>query len=103
MMSVIMDGCEERGKSTLAQLKARGHSAVVPAHGSATEWWGERHRQIVDRVGQGNVDLIFVGDSITHGWERTGASLWETYYVPRRAVNMGFDGDNTQHALWRLE
>ena len=76
---------------------------MAPAHWTATEWWGDRHRQIVDRIGQGNVDLIFVGDSITQGWERTGASLWETYYVPRRAVNMGFDGDNTQHVLWRLE
>ncbi|MHC4291567.1 MAG: GDSL-type esterase/lipase family protein [Planctomycetota bacterium] len=29
--------------------------------------------------------------------------MWEQYYAPRNAVNMGFSGDQTQHVLWRLE
>jgi beta-glucosidase len=62
-----------------------------------------RHEQLLERVGQGNVDLIMVGDSITHGWERTGKDIWNRYYAPRNAVNMGFSGDRTQHVLWRID
>lgn len=63
----------------------------------------ERHEQFNQRVQQGNVDLIFLGDSITHGWEGEGKAVWERYYGGRNAVNLGISGDRTQHVLWRLE
>ena len=56
-----------------------------------------------DRVGQGDVDLIFVGDSITQGWEGNGKEVWQEYYGGRHAVNLGFSGDRTQHVLWRFD
>ena len=77
------------------------HSAVEPAHRHS--WWTLRHNAVNERVKQGNVDLIFIGDSITHSWEGAGKELWEKYYAPRNAVNMGFSGDRTQHVLWRLD
>ena len=49
------------------------------------------------------MDLLMIGDSITHGWEGGGKKYWDKYYAPRNAVNMGFSGDRTQHVLWRLE
>jgi beta-glucosidase len=49
------------------------------------------------------VDLIFIGDSITHYWETTGKAVWDDYYGDRKAVNMGFRGDRTQNVLWRLD
>jgi len=55
------------------------------------------------RAQQGDVDLIFIGDSITHGWEKAGKEIWERYYGHRKAVNLGISGDRTQHVLWRLE
>ncbi len=75
--------------------------AVVPVPRS-DDWWVQRHAAILERVKQGNVDLIFIGDSITHGWEGTG-EIWEKYYAPRKAVNLGYSGDQTQHVLWRLD
>ena len=77
------------------------HSAVEPAHRHS--WWTLRHNAVNERVKQGNVDLIFIGDSITHSWEGGGKELWAKYYAPRNAVNMGFSGDRTQHVLWRLD
>ena len=77
------------------------HSAVAPAHRHS--WWTLRHNAVNERVKQGNVDLIFIGDSITHSWESGGKEVWAEYYAPRNAVNMGFGGDRTQHVLWRLE
>lgn len=49
------------------------------------------------------IDLIFVGDSITHGWDTLGESVWDQYYGTRLAFNFGISGDQTGHVLWRLE
>ncbi len=52
----------------------------------------DRHQKMNDRVKQGNVDLLMIGDSITHGWEGRGREVWAEYYGKRNAVN-----------LWRLD
>jgi beta-glucosidase len=55
------------------------------------------------RLEKGKVGMLFIGDSITHGWEGQGRDFWRKYYEPRKAVNMGFSGDRTEHVLWRLD
>ncbi len=55
------------------------------------------------RAKQGHVDLIMIGDSITHGWEGAGKDVWNKYYGKRHALNLGIGGDQTQHVLWRLD
>jgi lysophospholipase L1-like esterase len=65
--------------------------------------WMARHEKMNARVKQGNVDLIMIGDSITHGWEGGGGGVWKQYYGNRNAVNLGISGDQTQHVLWRLQ
>ena len=62
-----------------------------------------RHRAINERARQGNVDLVFIGDSITQGWEGAGAEVWKKRYDSRKAMNAGIGGDRTQHVLWRLD
>jgi len=71
------------------------------------DWWTPRHDSILKRVSEGNVDLVFLGDSITHHWTEgffvgTGQEIWKQYYGHRNAVNMGFAGDDTRNVLWRL-
>jgi len=87
--------------SQVLTAEQKQHSAVEPAHKHS--WWTLRNDAVNERVRQGNVDLLMIGDSITHGWEGGGKKYWEKYYAPRNAVNMGFSGDRTQHVLWRLE
>jgi beta-glucosidase len=65
--------------------------------------WMDRHNSFNERVKQGDVDLLFIGDSITQGWEGAGKDVWAKHYGPRKAVNLGIGGDRTQHVLWRLE
>jgi beta-glucosidase len=69
----------------------------VPKEGG----WLNRHEQINARAKQGDVDLIFLGDSITQGWNDNTA--WKKYYGSRKAMNAGIGGDQTQHVLWRLD
>lgn len=96
-------GCQHSSTSDLYGIAEKTHSAVTPEIRTNRDWWMPRHEKVLQRVAQGNVDLIFIGDSITHGWEQNGKRVWDKYYAHRNAVNMGFGGDRTQHVLWRLE
>lgn len=103
MTMLVLTGCLQTQAYDPYGLADKTHSAVTPVDRSNVEWWMPRHEQVLERVAQGDVDLIMVGDSITHGWENVGKDIWEKYYAPRNAVNMGFGGDRTQHVLWRLD
>jgi lysophospholipase L1-like esterase len=59
---------------------------------------------------EGKVDLLFLGDSITHNYERTDPSpvvnyrpVWDYYYGDRNALDLGFSGDTTGNLLWRID
>ncbi len=81
---------------------ATAPATVQPVPRLQSDWWKERHAAKSARVAQGNVDLLFLGDSITHSWENSGRQVWDQYYAKRNAANLGFSGDRTQHVLWRL-
>ena len=83
------------------EVAKKPESATIPA--PRTGPWMNRHETHLERVKPGNAELIFIGDSITQGWEGSGKEVWERYYGERKAVNLGIGGDRTQHVLWRLE
>jgi lysophospholipase L1-like esterase len=65
----------------------------------------DRFKMLNERVkaAKGVCDLLFIGDSITQGWEGAGKPVWGHYYGGRKALNIGIGGDKTQHLLWRFE
>lgn len=63
-----------------------------------TSWW----RLYNDTVRENEYDMIFIGDSITFGFSRAGANVWNEYYGSRNAYNIGFPGDTTNGILQRL-
>jgi lysophospholipase L1-like esterase len=62
----------------------------------------ELHQKFVDRAKQGDVDLLFLGDSITEGWTYNKPDF-EKYFGKYKTANVGISGDRTQHVLWRIE
>lgn len=75
-----------------------------PVPRSDEKWWVQRQERINRRLSEGNVDAVFIGDSITEAWEHYhGLAVWDAFYGHRRIVNLGFGGDQTQHVLWRLD
>ncbi|MDO5580864.1 MAG: GDSL-type esterase/lipase family protein [Planctomycetia bacterium] len=78
--------------------------AVVPADHLDQTWWKERFELQCQRIKKGNVDLMMIGDSITHGWERKADhyAVWNEYYGKRNALNFGTGADRTEHVIWRL-
>jgi alpha-L-fucosidase 2 len=70
-------------------------------------WWIPRHQQKLAEVqklkaaGQ-HSELVFIGDSITEGWEKSGSAVWAERYARYHAIDLGFGGDHTENVLWRL-
>lgn len=77
--------------------------ALIPDDRADLEWWTTRHQEKLNEEDRKNARLLFVGDSITQGWEGAGSELWDEYYAPYGSHNIGFSGDRTEHVLWRLE
>ncbi len=67
------------------------------------DWWLPRHEQKLEYIKEHKVDLVFIGDSITHGWETGGFNIWNKYYGNRHSLDLGFSGDRTENVLWRLQ
>ena len=83
--------------------------AALPASRMDTPWWRARHEaKLADKAAR-PIDMIWLGDSITQNFETAGPEqwraflpVWQRYYAPRNALNLGFKGDATNHLLWRL-
>ncbi len=80
----------------LAQAAERENTAIKPAMKNP-----ERHQQFMNIARKGNVDVLFLGDSITDGWR--GQKLFKERFEPLKTANFGIGGDRTQHVLWRLQ
>ncbi len=94
-------------------LAGTAHAAVPlaarPIARLETAWWRARHQAKLAEIARARPDLIWLGDSITQNFERDLPfewghfnPVWQRYYAPRRAINLGFMGDATCHLLWRL-
>lgn len=71
------------------------------------EKWVARHEGFVAEGKQGNIAVLFLGDSITDFWRQNnptkgGKAVWDKYFAPLGAANFGISGDRTQHILWRI-
>ena len=86
--------------ASLAAAVAAPNYAVQPVLHPGTE---KRHESFNVISKQGEAQLVFLGDSITHGWEGKGKAVWAKEWAPLKAANFGIGGDRTEHVLWRLE
>jgi beta-glucosidase len=64
--------------------------------------WKARHDYFKYQAKNMPINLVFVGDSITEGWETTGGATWVKYYAPLKAANFGIAGDTWENVLWRM-
>lgn len=102
--------CALCASCTATRWEVPQHEATIASPINA-QWWQETQQQINEDVAQKKVDLLFVGDSITHWFRKMpwqddstcGVNVWRDYYVKRNAVNAGIMADKTQHVLWRLK
>lgn len=89
--------------STQAAPQANQHPAFAPVR--QIDWWGARHEAKLREVAQkgAEIDLVFLGDSITQGLERAASSKVVAETFPGMTVlNLGYNADKTENVLWRL-
>ena len=87
--------------------RAQPLAAEPLSHAWALPGWLPRHEKKLEEVRKlkasgGSPKLVFIGDSITEGWENAGKPVWQRYYGKYDAVALGFGGDHTENVLWRL-
>ncbi len=77
-------------------------SSATPVSRSNNPKWRELFLEIKKESEMQEVELLFLGDSLTQGF-RFEKKIWNQYYGHRKALNGGIWGDSTQHLLWRLK
>lgn len=100
----------KQGKATTACPDYRTQS-VTPQRlqeSWAVDWWLPRHEAKLAEIkahrdAGRRVDLVFLGDSITQGWENEGKAAWGQHFAKHNAVALGFGGDRSENLLWRLQ
>jgi len=66
-------------------------------------WWMKRHDATLELIkAEKSFDLVLVGDSITHRWERHGKDAYVSVTNQLKVLNLGFGADNVKNLLWRL-
>jgi lysophospholipase L1-like esterase len=79
---------------------------VFPAKGRTSSWSGfrahnvERRTLFAQRRAQDQDGIVFVGDSITDGWQTLKQDFAD---LPLKVVNRGIGGDTTPNLLYRLQ
>ncbi|MEJ0084274.1 MAG: acetylxylan esterase [Pseudomonadota bacterium] len=67
------------------------------------------HEQLLAKRSQGQIDVYFMGDSITRRWGASDAQYknlldnWSANFRGWNAADFGWGADKTQHMLWRLQ
>jgi lysophospholipase L1-like esterase len=69
-----------------------------------------RHKGFLEIAQKGNIDLLFVGDSITDWFANPrgqnpapGLEVWNANFGPLKPANFGIAGDTTQGVMWRMQ
>jgi lysophospholipase L1-like esterase len=97
---VLLAGCATTSTPPPIPVVAKNTKAIVPDPHNGTM---PRHEKFNALAKAGGFDVLFVGDSITHGWEGGGKAVWDEKIAPFKAANFGIGGDRTEHVLWRFE
>ena len=106
----LIQCCVALGLAALCQLS----SALSPVPPSGTtpskrtieyDWmsvaaWDKMHPEDDLAAQYDQVDVLFVGDSITAGWDW---QIWEKNFKPLKAANFGIGGDHTANVFWWLQ
>lgn len=62
-----------------------------------------RHKEKLKLVAGNKFDLVMMGNSITHNFEKPEYKpVWEKFFAPRNAINLGFSAYRTENILWNI-
>lgn len=74
----------------------------LTTNGVVNAGFQKSHENFVAIAKKGDAGVLFLGDSITAGWNGQKA-IWTNAFGKYKPANFGIGGDRTQHVLWRIE
>lgn len=84
--------------SVLADEAPSSSAIPVPQRGMEA-----RHAEKVAAIKAHQFDLLMIGDSITHNFDKPAyKAVWDQFFAPRNAINLGYSGGRTENTLWNL-
>ena len=103
------DAYEKKLREVMHQLPAN-HTIFHPIPQQRDQYdWRARHEEELRMGREGDVDVVMIGNSITHFWSglpqdewHRGDDSWTELFGSRRVMNMGFGWDRIENILWRL-
>lgn len=83
----------------------RANTAIVP---NLAGWFQDKHQANLEVAKKGDIDVLFMGDSITDFWRNpkgdyAGKPVLDKYFGHLKVANFGIAGDTTQGVLYRLQ
>lgn len=83
----------------------RENTAIVP---NLAPFFRMKHQDNLKVAKQGDIDVLFMGDSITDFWRNAegayaGKPILDKYFGHLKVANFGIAGDTTQGVLYRLQ
>jgi lysophospholipase L1-like esterase len=101
------------GQPAAAPATVRPNTAIIP---NLSPGFMRQHTNNLEVAGKGDIDVLFMGDSITDWWRSSGRGnaingavpydgkeVFEKYFGSMKVANFGIAGDTTQGVLWRLQ
>ena len=98
--------------ATAPVVTVRANSAIIPQLNAGFK---AKHAANVELAKKGDIDLLFMGDSITDFWRNrgrggtpdavpmAGKAVFDKYFGNMKTANFGISGDTTQGVLYRLQ
>jgi lysophospholipase L1-like esterase len=86
-------------KQLITKFNRSTNPAVFPSPRS--EHWLANHNKRDAILQKGDVDILLVGDSITHSWNKH-PELSKAFFAGQRVFNLGQPADKTENIVWRL-
>jgi len=105
ILLLLAAGCSVVGRTPVDLLTASIVEATTPSAEIPTwlaDTYLELHERYRARARCDDAGVVFLGDSLVHGWREAGAEIWEEHFAPMDALNFGIPGDRSQWLLWRL-
>ncbi len=88
---------------SISMLGAQGADSTTKPQPRGEQWF-KRHAHLNRQASGSRWQLVFIGDSITDGWQGEAVrDVWQQHYGDRHAGNLGIGGDQTQHVIYRIE
>jgi lysophospholipase L1-like esterase/acetyl esterase/lipase len=91
-------------KEFLASAPPVKYVGTNPAAVAVEGYSKKRHTAKLEEVAKDKYNLIMLGNSITNNLEKPEFQpIWQQFYAPRKALNLGFGGYRTENIIWNIE